>query len=130
MTRAQWAVLVKLQRCEGVKQAELADALDLAVADAPPAAAPEPVAAAPKPKPKTQVPPPPKPLPVARAPKADAPANPFVTQVLGLAGAPITLPSAAFFPSRPPAGGQSARLSVAQNDAAQSRCALIYWLRG
>ena len=30
MTRAQWAVLVKLQRCEGVKQAELADSLDLA----------------------------------------------------------------------------------------------------
>lgn len=29
-TRAQWAVLVKLQRCEGVKQAELADSLDLA----------------------------------------------------------------------------------------------------
>jgi MarR family transcriptional regulator for hemolysin len=30
MTRAQWAVLVKLQRCEGVNQAVLADALDLA----------------------------------------------------------------------------------------------------
>ena len=30
MTRAQWAVLVRLQRCEGVKQSELADALDLA----------------------------------------------------------------------------------------------------
>ena len=30
MTRAQWAVLVKLQRCEGVKQAELAEQLDLA----------------------------------------------------------------------------------------------------
>ena len=30
MTRAQWAVLVRLQRCEGVKQTELADALDLA----------------------------------------------------------------------------------------------------
>ena len=29
-TRAQWAVLVRLQRCQGVKQAELADALDLA----------------------------------------------------------------------------------------------------
>ena len=29
-TRAQWAVLVTLQRCEGVKQCELADALDLA----------------------------------------------------------------------------------------------------
>ena len=29
-TRAQWAVLVKLQRCEGVKQSELADSLDLA----------------------------------------------------------------------------------------------------
>jgi MarR family transcriptional regulator, transcriptional regulator for hemolysin len=29
-TRAQWAVLVRLQRCEGVKQSELADALDLA----------------------------------------------------------------------------------------------------
>ena len=28
-TRAQWAVLVRLQRCEGVKQAELADSLDL-----------------------------------------------------------------------------------------------------
>jgi MarR family transcriptional regulator for hemolysin len=30
MTRAQWSVLVRLQRCEGVKQGELADALDLA----------------------------------------------------------------------------------------------------
>jgi MarR family transcriptional regulator for hemolysin len=30
MTRAQWAVLVKLQRSQGVKQCELADALDLA----------------------------------------------------------------------------------------------------
>jgi MarR family transcriptional regulator for hemolysin len=30
MTRAQWAVLVRLQRCEGVKQSELAEALDLA----------------------------------------------------------------------------------------------------
>ncbi len=30
MTRAQWAVLVKLQRFEGVKQSELADQLDLA----------------------------------------------------------------------------------------------------
>jgi MarR family transcriptional regulator for hemolysin len=30
MTRAQWAVLVRLQRCEGVKQAELAESLDLA----------------------------------------------------------------------------------------------------
>ena len=30
MTRAQWAVIVKLQRCEGVKQSELADSLDLA----------------------------------------------------------------------------------------------------
>ena len=29
-TRAQWAVLVRLRRCEGVKQAELAEALDLA----------------------------------------------------------------------------------------------------
>ncbi len=29
-TRAQWAVLVRLQRCEGVKQAELAGSLDLA----------------------------------------------------------------------------------------------------
>ena len=29
-TRAQWAVLSRLQRCEGVKQNELADALDLA----------------------------------------------------------------------------------------------------
>jgi MarR family transcriptional regulator for hemolysin len=29
-TRAQWAVLVKLQRAQGVKQCELADALDLA----------------------------------------------------------------------------------------------------
>jgi MarR family transcriptional regulator for hemolysin len=30
MTRAQWAVLVKLQCCEGVKQSELAEQLDLA----------------------------------------------------------------------------------------------------
>jgi MarR family transcriptional regulator for hemolysin len=30
MTRAQWSVLVKLQRCEGVKQSELAEQLDLA----------------------------------------------------------------------------------------------------
>lgn len=30
MTRSQWAVLVRLQRCEGVKQNELAVALDLA----------------------------------------------------------------------------------------------------
>src|ERR1700761_1842155 len=30
MTRAQWAVLTRLQRCEGVNQAELADSLDLA----------------------------------------------------------------------------------------------------
>lgn len=30
MTRAQWAVLVRLQRCEGVKQAELAESLDIA----------------------------------------------------------------------------------------------------
>ena len=30
MTRAQWAVLVRLQRREGVKQSELAEALDLA----------------------------------------------------------------------------------------------------
>ena len=30
MTRAQWSVLVRLQRCEGVKQSELAEALDLA----------------------------------------------------------------------------------------------------
>jgi len=30
MTRAQWSVLVRLQRCEGVKQNELADLLDLA----------------------------------------------------------------------------------------------------
>jgi MarR family transcriptional regulator for hemolysin len=30
MTRAQWAVLARLQRCEGVKQSELAEALDLA----------------------------------------------------------------------------------------------------
>ncbi len=30
MTRAQWAVLVRLQRCEGVKQTELAESLDLA----------------------------------------------------------------------------------------------------
>ena len=29
-TRAQWAVLARLQRCEGVKQSELAQALDLA----------------------------------------------------------------------------------------------------
>lgn len=29
-TRAQWAVLVRLQRCEGVKQSELAESLDLA----------------------------------------------------------------------------------------------------
>ena len=29
-TRAQWAVLARLQRCQGVKQAELAEALDLA----------------------------------------------------------------------------------------------------
>ncbi len=29
-TRAQWAVLVRLQRREGVKQSELADSLDLA----------------------------------------------------------------------------------------------------
>jgi len=29
-TRAQWAVLFRLQRCQGVKQAELADALDIA----------------------------------------------------------------------------------------------------
>ena len=29
-TRAQWAVLSRLQRCEGVKQHELAEALDLA----------------------------------------------------------------------------------------------------
>ena len=29
-TRAQWAVLTRLQRCEGVKQNELAEALDLA----------------------------------------------------------------------------------------------------
>lgn len=29
-TRAQWAVLVRLQRCQGVSQSELADALDLA----------------------------------------------------------------------------------------------------
>lgn len=29
-TRAQWSVLVRLQRCEGVKQAELAEALDIA----------------------------------------------------------------------------------------------------
>jgi MarR family transcriptional regulator, transcriptional regulator for hemolysin len=29
-TRAQWAVLSRLQRCEGAKQNELADALDLA----------------------------------------------------------------------------------------------------
>ena len=30
MTRSQWAVLVRLQRCEGFKQNELAEALDLA----------------------------------------------------------------------------------------------------
>jgi MarR family transcriptional regulator for hemolysin len=30
MTRAQWAVLAKLRRAQGVKQCELADALDLA----------------------------------------------------------------------------------------------------
>ncbi len=30
MTRAQWAVLARLQRSQGVKQSELADALDLA----------------------------------------------------------------------------------------------------
>ena len=30
MTRAQWAVLVRLQRRQGVKQSELAEALDLA----------------------------------------------------------------------------------------------------
>ena len=29
-TRAQWAVLSRLQRCEGAKQTELADALDIA----------------------------------------------------------------------------------------------------
>jgi MarR family transcriptional regulator for hemolysin len=29
-TRAQWAVLARLQRCEGVKQTELAEALDVA----------------------------------------------------------------------------------------------------
>jgi MarR family transcriptional regulator for hemolysin len=29
-TRAQWAVLARLQRCEGAKQSELAEALDLA----------------------------------------------------------------------------------------------------
>ena len=29
-TRAQWAVMVRLQRCEGVKQSELADSLDIA----------------------------------------------------------------------------------------------------
>ena len=29
-TRAQWAVLSRLQRCEGAKQAQLAEALDLA----------------------------------------------------------------------------------------------------
>jgi MarR family transcriptional regulator for hemolysin len=29
MTRAQWAVLVRLERAEGLKQAELADMLDL-----------------------------------------------------------------------------------------------------
>jgi len=30
MTRAQWAVLVRLQRCEGAKQNELAETLDIA----------------------------------------------------------------------------------------------------
>jgi len=30
MTRAQWAVLARLQRCQGAKQSELADVLDLA----------------------------------------------------------------------------------------------------
>jgi MarR family transcriptional regulator, transcriptional regulator for hemolysin len=30
MTRAQWAVLSRLQRCQGAKQSELADVLDLA----------------------------------------------------------------------------------------------------
>jgi MarR family transcriptional regulator for hemolysin len=29
MTRAQWAVLVRLERCEGLKQGELAEQLDL-----------------------------------------------------------------------------------------------------
>ena len=29
-TRAQWAVLVRLERCEGAKQSELAEALDIA----------------------------------------------------------------------------------------------------
>lgn len=29
-TRAQWAVLVRLQRCEGAKQSELAEALEIA----------------------------------------------------------------------------------------------------
>ena len=29
ITRAQWAVLVRLQRCEGLKQSELAETLDL-----------------------------------------------------------------------------------------------------
>src|SRR4051812_1606699 len=29
MTRAQWAVLVRLDRCEGLKQAEIAEMLDL-----------------------------------------------------------------------------------------------------
>ena len=29
MTRAQWQVLVRLERCEGLKQAELAEQLDL-----------------------------------------------------------------------------------------------------
>lgn len=29
MTRAQWAVLVRLQRCEGLKQSELADVLEI-----------------------------------------------------------------------------------------------------
>jgi MarR family transcriptional regulator for hemolysin len=30
MTRAQWAVLARLQRCQGAKQSELAEVLDLA----------------------------------------------------------------------------------------------------
>lgn len=29
MTRAQWAVLSRLERCEGIKQSELADSLDI-----------------------------------------------------------------------------------------------------
>jgi MarR family transcriptional regulator for hemolysin len=29
MTRAQWAVLVRLERCEGIKQSELAEALEI-----------------------------------------------------------------------------------------------------